>query len=215
MTTVKAWEITISGSYKNNNNEVVNYEGVKGIIPLCPEDQIMFYAQRYEKMWVSTDPRYPDRYNKRHQTFVDDTKKVSHEFSYIGKDITEMTWEELQDLACAKGLNAIPHFQVGSLRGQRETAYREYSTKVLRQKIASPFNLIKASPIYPDANIRPWEGGQADPEAQMQNDFGDTAEEQTEESLDDLKDIAKGMGLRVTNNATRSSLEKMIRAGAA
>jgi hypothetical protein len=181
MTTVKAWEITISGSYKNDNNEVVNYEGIKGIIPLCPEDQLMFYAQRYEKMWIAADERYPVRYNKRHQTFVDDMKKISHEFSYIGKDISEMTWEELQDLACAKGLNAIPHFQVGSLRSQRETAYREYAAKILREELATPFNLTKASPIYPDANIRVWEGGKADPEAQMQNDFGDhEADEESE-----------------------------------
>ena len=90
--------------------------------------------------------------------------------SYVDKDIMEMNFEEIQDLAAANDLNGVPLYKVGSLTTARRIAFSEYAIKVLEleeydvKDKAEKFNLYdhrtsgfnpkKFEPIIADAVIR-------------------------------------------------------------
>lgn len=140
-----ALKVTVSGSYKTSNGEIVDFEDVSGIIPLVDEEHAkMHVRRRYASEWVGAalddaDKKlYPKRIDRMRQCWIDDLEETVHEFSYVGKDIKKMTYEELQDLATAKDLRTIPlpkKISGVDIREMRQKAYLEYSAKVLQNPI--------------------------------------------------------------------------------
>lgn len=131
--TIKAWEVTISGDYFLADKDIIDYDGVKGIIPYCSESVIrgnLMY--RYAARWiVAAGMKKP--YKLR--TCYPDYKETTADFSFVGKDIKEMTYEELQDLAVYKDLRSIPLFKLSSLRETRQQAYLQYCSDVLDKRV--------------------------------------------------------------------------------
>lgn len=142
---MKALEVTVSGSYKTANGDIVDFEDVKGVIPEVDEEHAKMHVRsRYASEWVRNakdkngDKLFKSRIDMMRQVFVDDMKPVKGDFSYVGKNIKEMSYEELQDLATAKDLRTIPlpkHISGVDLREMRTKAYLDYSDKVLGRKI--------------------------------------------------------------------------------
>ncbi|MEE9356574.1 MAG: hypothetical protein V3U75_13370 [Methylococcaceae bacterium] len=131
--TIKAWKITISGSYRTSKKEYIDFQEVVGTIPETPSEEyaLAMVRKRYAVMWVSKDPKYKERVVTLREAFIDKIEKVDAEFSFLGKEIRDLTYEELQDLATFKGLRAIPLYKKGGLRQAQIIAYAAFSEKVL------------------------------------------------------------------------------------
>lgn len=176
----KTIKVTISGSYRSANRQIESFDGLAGLMPNLSEDKVNQMAiKRFAKIWVSQakkedgEPKYKHIANIR-QVFVDSIEdnegNPNAQLSYVGKDIMEMNFEELQDLAAANDLNGIPQYRVGSLATARRIAFSEYAIKVLELEEYAPtdkaekfnlydhrvsgFNPKKFEPIVADDKIR-------------------------------------------------------------
>lgn len=147
----KAYKVTISGSYRSNDYQIVDFSNVEGFIPFQDEEiATMHIRGRYARMWIMRDPKFTKRLVSTRECHIDSLEECGHDFSYLGKDIREMTHEELQDLATAKDLRLIPLYKVGSEREARTKAYAAYSVQVLKEPVKyqeAGFNLMKQPPI--------------------------------------------------------------------
>lgn len=176
----KTLKVTISGSYRSANRQIESFDGVAGLMPNLEEDKVNQMAiRRYAKIWVAQakkeggEPKYKHISNIR-QVFIDSIEDNEENpkavLSYVGKDIMEMNFEELQDLAAANDLNGVPLYKIGSLITARRIAFSEYAIKVLQLEEYLPtdkgqkfnlydhrsqgFNPRKFEPIIADDKIR-------------------------------------------------------------
>ena len=219
----KGLKLTLSGSYRTSNQEVVDFENLTGIIPFCDEDIAYQAAQRrYAKMWLTAardedgEKMYPARLDVLRECFMDDCEVIEHDFSFIGKDIREMTAEEIQDLAVAKDLKTVPLFKDGSLRSARAKAYVVYSEIVMGMGLDEEEverELAKLPPlIVKDAKpIRDTRPKITNEEmiSQEQKNTSTLAPRQTM-SIDDLKAIAAEKGIVYAPNIGYDALYKKI-----
>lgn len=148
---MKALKVTISGSYKGHEDKTIDFSNVTGIIPFQEEEiAAMHIRRRYARMWIMNDPKYREHIKKTRECYIDNMEVIEHDFSFVGKDIREMNFEELQDLATAKDLRLVPLYKKTSEREARMVAYADYSEQVLKEKVnyrAIGFNLTKQPPI--------------------------------------------------------------------
>lgn len=132
---------TISGSYVASDGDVESFDRVTGILPALDDDKAaQMIIKRYARIWVSQatdsdgEPKYKTVKRIR-QVFIDEVEEADDlagkQLSYVGKDIMEMNYEELQDLASAKDLSAIPLYKSSQLTHARRVAFAEYGAKVL------------------------------------------------------------------------------------
>lgn len=160
-------KFTVSGSYYNAKKEVINFDNVQGVIPFCDEDNgvgSMHVRDRYIATWIKNavnekgEKLYPEHVHKMHQTFIDNVEEVTGKLSFVGKNIKELTVDEMQDLATSKDLRFIPLPNSGlSKRDMLIRTYVAYSEKILRRKIKyqeEGFNFAKLNDITLDANTR-------------------------------------------------------------
>lgn len=226
---MKALKVTISGSYKTSGGDIVDYEDVSGVIPFVDDEHAKMHVKsRYASDWVSAlrddaDKKvYPDRIEHMRQVFVDDFEIVEHEFSYVGKDVKEMSFEELQDLATAKDLRSIPlpKRQSGfSLREARMRAYVAYANKVEGMDLDyndPEFEYGELPPLIVDGGIR------KETAKKMSNDEIIEAEQKAQSSspkshltIDDLKEIADKKGIEYHHKTGYDKLYAMIYGSAA
>lgn len=169
-------KVTISGSFKTAGKDIESFENVVGIMPRLDDDKVQqMVVRRYAKIWVgkerkrdangkfTDEPKY--RFiNKIRQVFIDSVEDNDEApdavLSYVGKNIMDMNFEELQDLAAAKDLSRVPLYKVNSLVHARRVAWAEYATKVLGavgpefDNNNAAFHPNKHEPIIADAVIR-------------------------------------------------------------
>lgn len=221
----KLLKVTISGSFVAGDKEIESYNDVTGLIPALDDDKAQqMVNKRYARMWIgqATDddgqtPLYK-RVGRVREVFIDSIEEVDDEqLSYVGKNIMQMTYEELQDLAAAKDLASIPLYKIGSLTTQRRIAFAEYSTHVLDEKIdhrKEGYNPAKYAPIEADDQIR--RSGEhvalieesIDKEALVLNNKATTS--QSALTLDQLKAIATGKKIAFNANIGYKALYDKI-----
>lgn len=122
-------KVTISGSYRTKNKEVVDFQDVTGLVPDCDEDVLESVLRtRYAKMWLTESKKYKDRvYDKFvREVYIDNVEKADGEPKFVGKNLKELTFEEMQDLATAKWIRDIPIYRSGSLRAAQLKCYKDY-----------------------------------------------------------------------------------------
>jgi hypothetical protein len=222
VSSTKALKVTISGSYISADKEVFDYNKVTGIIPYQDEDiAFMHVKDRYAAIWITSDERFKNRVYKLREVFIDSMEEIDHDFSYVGKDIRELNIEELQDLATAYDLREIPLWRKGSVRHAQNVAYAEFGTKVLARKgldHRKGLNVAKLPPIVIDAGMR------RDDTKKFTNEQVIAGFQQTEDagkedgvenaegalSLDDLKEIADGQGIKYHPAIGFDSLYKKV-----
>lgn len=160
-------EFTISGNYYNSKKELIDFEYVVGKIPFCDEENkvgSMHVRGRFAEKWVkdAVNPdgtkKYPERIHKMHQTSVDNVQLTTGTLSFVGKDIKNLSIDEMQDLAVAKDLRLIPIPNSGySKSDMLIRAYVAYSEKVLLTKIKyqeEDFNFFKLPSIILTGELR-------------------------------------------------------------
>jgi hypothetical protein len=148
---MKALRVTISGSYRTADKDIIDYN-VSGVIPFIGNEDIliMHIRRRYAAMWIAASNKYKDRVLSIRECYIDKIELIEAEFSFVGKDIIEMTQEELQDLASVKDLRSIPLYKKTSTRQMQNVAYASYAKSVLGQQIdekEEAFNIAKLPPI--------------------------------------------------------------------
>lgn len=229
---MKALKVTISGSYKTAQNEIIDFEDVSGTIPFVDEDHaFMHIKSRYAADWIRAaldeDGKkiYLDRIEKIRQVFADNYEEVEQDFSYVGQDIKKMSYDELQDLATAKDLRYIPLPKLASgfsLREARVRAYVAYSEKVMNSFINESdegFNFAELPPLVVDGDTR------KEMAKKVTNDeILDQAEkpavmvggkEKTDLTLEDLKGIADKKNIKYHWNIGFDKLYSMLYGGGA
>lgn len=198
----KMLEITISGSYKTAQKDIVDFENVKGVIPFCDEDIAAMHTRaRYAPRWIKEakgpdgKPLYPDRIQRVREVHIDDIKETTGKLSFVGKDIKELTMEELQDLATAKDLRRIPLHKASDLRNTRVMAYVDYSEKILKSepiKYQEPdFNFAKLPSIILDGEVHRDKTVKLTNDEVIDEQVNSALFQKTTLKLEDLKAIAK------------------------
>lgn len=229
----RALKVTISGDYYNSKKEKIDFDKVEGFIPWCDEDKglaSMHVRGRYAMNWIKNakdedgKPKYPERIDRIHQCFVDDVEEAKSSFSFIGKDIKELSQEELQDLATAKNIMKIPLPNSGhSKRSMLELAYAAYCSVVLKQKLKPEphevgFNFKKLPSLFLDAS------GRVDNTRKLSNDEVIEAEMRGKKvnlgeskvssenafSLEELKQLAEETGISYEEGVTHADLYKAV-----
>ena len=199
-------KVTVSGDYRTSGGKegkIVDFENVVGIMPDCELDEngvLSHVKARYLGQWIKLDGRYTARFAGARTTYIDKMETVPGVPSCIGKNIKDLSWEELQDLAVLKNLLRIPLTHLTDLRSGRETAYLEYSKHILLREIdtkAETYNFLKLPAI-----IVTHDGITAAPEVKQDNEAVISAEqdnastEDTNFTLEELKKIAKERGVK-------------------
>lgn len=181
-------KVVISGSYRVASKQIESFDNIEGLMPYLDHDKATQMAiRRYAKIWVSQAKDKDGNAKYKHidkvrQVFIDSIEDNEENpdavLSYVGKDIMEMNYEELQDLAAANDLNGVPLYKTGSLATARRIAFSEYAIKVLeleeyaRTDKQEKFNLYdhrttgfnpkQFEPIIADDEIRRFDGHQTD-----------------------------------------------------
>ena len=231
-------KVTISGSYYNSKKEKVDYDKVSGVIPWCDEEEglvTMHVQGRYVRKWIKEavdsdgKPKYTERFDKLHQTFIDNIEETSGTLSFVGKDIKELSPDELQDLATAKDIRTIPLPNSGhSNRSMLEKAYAGYSKVVLKRKLKpapheAGFNFAKLPSIILTAE------GRVDTSRKITNEevitaamrgskvnYGERDSKPEERfSLDELQTLAEEAGVEFDEGTTHAQLYKAVFGSAA
>lgn len=141
---MKMLKVTVSGDYRTATGEVVDYDNVVGIIPKCPEEWILSHVKnRFIGEWIKKDEKYKKRFHSARTVYIDKVETVEGEPSCIGKDIKELNWDELQELAVMKNLFTIPLKHTVDLRTARDTAYFEFNEKILGRKLKDRHGKMK------------------------------------------------------------------------
>jgi hypothetical protein len=229
----RALKVTISGDYYNSKKEKVDFDKVVGVIPWCDEDKglaSMHVRGRYAIMWIKAaknddgTPKYPERIDRIHQCFIDDVVETKASFSFVGKDIKELTQEELQDLATAKNITKVPLPNSGhSKRSMLELTYAAYCQFVLNKKLKpepheAGFNFSKLPSLFLDAS------GRVDNTRKLSNDevieaemrgkkvnLGESkASSENAFSLEELKQLAEETGVAYDDGITHADLYKAL-----
>ena len=153
----KMLEFTISGSYKTAQKDIIDFENIKGVVPFQDEDVAMMHVRsRYAARWIKeaklgSETRYPERIQRVREVHIDDIKETTGVLSFAGKNIKDLTFEEIQDLCVAFDLRRVPLYKASDLRNSRLMAYVDYTEKVLKHEPvkynAEGFNFAKLPAI--------------------------------------------------------------------
>ena len=201
-------KVTVSGDYRTSGGKegnVVDFESVTGLMPDCDLDEngILSHVKvRYLGKWIKEDKRYTARFADARTTYIDKIEAVSGAPSCIGKNIKDLSWDELQDLAVLKNLLRIPLVHSTDLRAARETAYLQYAKHILMNDIDTKkesYNFLKLPAI-----IVTHDGIVAAAEEQKSNEAMIASEQEasvvdtndTTFTLEELKKIAKERGVK-------------------
>lgn len=206
-------KVTISGDYRTSggaHGDIVDFEKVVGVMPECPEEWVKSHIMnRFLSQWLKADSRYPARFNARRSVYIDSIEKVSGQPSCIGKDIKVLSWDELQELAVLKHLCRIPLTHAVNIRSARETAYLEYSDKILNNKIDTnrkDYSFAELPALVVQAE------GVAEEDVKKSNEevISQVQEETGEFTLDELKTLAKEKGIEHPTKIGYNRLYRLV-----
>jgi len=136
---MKLLKLLVSGSFKTepaSDKNRMPFSGIEIIAPFVKEEYYVTVAQRLFPIALRKNKEFSKiNYEGLIKIFVDSVKEIDGELSFVNKDIKEMSWEELQDMACYFGLREIPLYQSGELRTAREKAYEIYMKVIKKRKV--------------------------------------------------------------------------------
>ncbi len=134
---VKMIELSCTGCMRTKNGTDQDAEDFDATftIPFCEEEYYIGFAQRMFPVWYKTQNKYKFNFRGLINIQIVFAKEVEGDNICIGKDIKELTWEELQYLALYKNLRDIQHYRVGSLLEARERAYENYERIVNGKRV--------------------------------------------------------------------------------
>lgn len=193
--TIKAFKVTISGSFRNSKKEAIDFNDITGYIPAVNKE--LAYAaviRRYAMMWLSNSGKYKERAINLREVYIDRMEPVECEFSYIGKTIREMTQEELQDFAVAKDLRGVPLYKKGSARQAQIVAHALYSDRHLGIEVPykeQGFNFADEPDYVADNQIEKSEYATISNDEMIGMEQKNTTSKKSSISREELENLAK------------------------
>ena len=210
----KVLNATISGTYKTAKGDVIDYDNVKIVLPLVERDLAEMHIQgRYAAPAIKADGRFKDRIDIITRVYVDEMEEGEADLSMFGKNILDMSFEELQDLATLKDLRRVPlakDISGVSIREMRARAYEEYCRVVLNRIVDADVNYTSLEPVFvDDEGSRREFGSRKSGEASIETAFaGET--EKSAFTLAELKEMAKQRGIDIRGNVGYDKLHAML-----
>lgn len=134
-------KVTISGYYLSNGNKV-DYSGVECQVPECPESYLL--SEVINRVVPQKFADAKQSYSAPGKCYIDKVTKNKLKPSYNGKNIKELGWAELEDLAIAYTLREVPLFRSSSLVDARIKAYKEFCNKVKGMNLKDGFDYHNA-----------------------------------------------------------------------
>ncbi len=160
-------KVKISGYYKSGKEDVDFNAEVS--MPECANNKVLSNVQNRVIHRFFKDADKP--FGIAGKCWVDDVKKDDREPTFAGKNIKELNWDEIQELAIAYDLNKIPLYRSCSLREARVSAYKEYSTIVKGREITDGFDYAVAPDItIGDKKVTIRRKSKVDAEAETEED---------------------------------------------
>lgn len=126
-------KFTVSGTYRNAHNhdaERVEFEKLEIIMHECEEGRYTQNLFRLVPIALKGSEKYPVRCEVLEQVFIDKVENVDTSDPLVGKDVKELSWEELQMLCVKHNLREIPLPGFMALREAREIAYKAYMENI-------------------------------------------------------------------------------------
>lgn len=237
---MKALKVTVSGSYKTGQGDIIDFEDLSGIIPFVENEYAAMHVRsRYASEWIRSEKDgngekvYPNRIEHMRLVHIDGVEEVDHDFSYVGKDIKKMSYEELQDLATAKDLRGIPlprGISEVDIREMRTKAYIEYSGKILNKfidennpppelsdKVTLPggeeqlsLNFAKFPPLVVDGDIRKEMSQKVTNDEIIEYEMKPKVNDSSDLTLEDLKQIADSKNIQYHHRIGFDKLHSMV-----
>jgi len=214
---MKTLKVKLSGTYKDNKGDIEEYENIKGIIPFCDEGRAhQVCKSRYARMWLSIQKKV--RVKSMREVYMDSCVESEDTLTFLGKDIKEMTMEELQDLSVYLGLK-IPAYKKSSLRNTRVSAVEKYLLEIKGVPAEKVARVIERGfDSLPKCIIKEQEEKKATEDegvslAEEMAEFGVDIvdeEESQEYTLEDLKNLAKAKGIKFQPNIGYDKLFKRV-----
>jgi hypothetical protein len=132
-------KVTCSGNFRTNPSTDRNshdFTNVIVVIPDCPDEFVIQHTMRmFPIAKLSNKSLEGKSYHGLIKIYVDAVEDVEGQPDCCGKNIKDMTWEELQSLACMLNIREIPLYRQGSLRAAQEKAYEMYQGKILKKRV--------------------------------------------------------------------------------
>ncbi len=217
-------EFTVSGCYYDSRKETIDFEGLKIRVPANDEEICeMNVRRRYTLAAIKEaknkdgEPKYPKRVEKIRQIFIDDSRPCKGAYTFVGKNIKEISNDELQDLATRKDLRFIPLPNSGlSRRDALIRAYVAFADKMFNKEIKwqeEKFNFAKLPDIILDGRVRTEGEGKITNEemiAQEQNapttDYGVRDNPRNRFTIEELKAIADNKNIQYPDDVDFTNL---------
>ncbi len=213
---MKVLKVKLSGTYLDSKSEVVEYDNLSGTIPFSDEGRAhQVCKSRYAAMWLNIEKKV--RPNHISEVYLDSCKEEEGTLSFLGKDIKEMTMEELQDLSVYLGLK-IPKYKASSLRNTRVSAVEKYLLEIkgvpkkkVSRVIEMGFDSLPTCIINEKEEKADIDDGKSLSEEMAEYGVDIVDEEESKEySLDDLKNLAKAKGVKFNPNIGYDKLFKRV-----
>jgi hypothetical protein len=192
---MQAVKFTLSGSYKDAEGKLRNYDGIKCIVPTSEEDVAYLHVRgRYLPTKIINDKRYEYSPERVREVFVDDVEKIDAEFSFFGKDVKEMSQDELQDMASYYDLRRIPLPRGAGLREMRFIAYQQYMSEILKTPLPRDVTASALNELDPLVVKKPTASRKSAPKVLSLQELLDIEKSKSGDdnlTLEQLKGIAK------------------------
>ena len=131
-------KLKVSGYFRTEamDKNSVTFSDLEVIIPHRNEEFFKRDAQRMLPVYLKKHKKLNEhRYEGFISVYVDDIEDFEGKPLCVGKDIKEMSWEELQSLSCYLNIREIKLYRNGELRDAREGAYMLYQQKILGKRV--------------------------------------------------------------------------------
>jgi len=216
--------ITASGAYYSGagkrGKDIVDFENVVGLIPVIDRERVQQAVMwRMIQIWISKDKRYYGeenikRFDLLRVCYIDKIEEVDGKPAIIGKNVKDLDWEGLQDLAVWKNLRKIPNYKTTDLRTARETAYLEYS-RLLGRKIdpdrkGYDYGALPELIIEDDDRVAAPPVTKSNEEVIAEEQENRSAEEEKTFTLVELRKIAKAKGIKLPSKATLDEAYRIV-----
>lgn len=212
-------KVTVSGDYRTSGkagSDIVDFDNVVITMPDCIDDHIMFNVQnRMLQIAILKDKRYTQHYEMFRSVYVDKVERIEGKSAIIGKNIKELTWEELQELAVYKHLRDIPGYRATDLRYAREKAYIEYSKHFLGKKIdpdAKGYNFANLPDLVVDGTdkVATAPTQKSNEESLKEEQESRATNEEKTFTMKELRKLAKDKGIKLPPNVTYNEAVKLV-----
>lgn len=135
--------IVCSGSFRTspstdrNRHDFTNVEvTIPKVLSRDPEQYVIQHTMRMFAIAKNKNKSLEGKsFNGLIKIYIDTVEDIEGEPDCCGKSLKNLTWEELQSLACMMNFREIPLFRQGSIRAAQEKAYELWQVKVLKKRL--------------------------------------------------------------------------------